>query len=228
MSLTHTEILHQPDAWRKVLEEVPRVWRTIAQSLDVDAVSHILLVGSGTSLYLAQTASQNFMEITGKPAVAAPASQVFLSPATTVPGSGPVLAFVISRSGATSEALLAADFLRSAHPLVRTIGITCNPRADLKARCDFCIELPFAAEDSVVMTKSVHDHAAGSSSHRITHCEIPRDACRVGPTAPGVRRSISGRRPTCASHRLIAKVQTRRSTLVSDLTRGWRKKGHLN
>ncbi len=154
MSLTYAEVLNQPTSWKEALGHVPSIWAGIAQSIDADAVSHVLFMGSGTSLYIAQTAAQSFMEITGKTATAVPTSEVFLSPATTVPRSGTVLAFVISRSGTTSEALLAADYLRTTHPHVTTIGITCNPGTEMAAQCDFCIELPFATEKSVVMTQS--------------------------------------------------------------------------
>lgn len=154
MSLTYAEVLNQPVSWKEALGLVPAIWDEIAQSIDIDAISHALFMGSGTSLYIAQTAAQSFMEITGKIATAVPTSEVFLSSATAVPRSGSVLAFVISRSGTTSEALLAADYLRTTHPHVTTIGITCNPGTEMAAQCDFCIELPFAAEKSVVMTQS--------------------------------------------------------------------------
>ncbi|MBA2468047.1 MAG: SIS domain-containing protein [Chloroflexia bacterium] len=154
MSLTYAEVLNQPASWKAALGHVPPVWAGIAQSLDIDAISHALFMGSGTSLYIAQAAAQSFMEITGTTATAVPTSEVFLSSATTVPRSGSVLAFVISRSGTTSEALLAADFLRTTHSHVKTIGITCNAGTGMAARCDACIELSFATEKSVVMTQS--------------------------------------------------------------------------
>ncbi len=153
-SLTYAEVLNQPTSWKEALELVPSIWDGIAQSIELDAVSHVLFMGSGTSLYIAQTAAQSFMEITGKPATAVPTSEVFLSSDTTVPRAGSVLAVLVSRSGTTSEALLAADYLRTTHPHVTTIGITCNSGTEMAARCDFCIELPFAAEQSVVMTQS--------------------------------------------------------------------------
>ena len=154
VSLTHDEILHQPVAWAETLRQVPAIWEGITGTIDMHGVTHALFMGSGTSLYIAQTAAQSFMEVTGITASAIPASEAFLSPASTVPRSSRVLAFLISRSGTTSEALLAADFLREHHPHVTTIGITCNAGTELAARCDHCIELPFASERSVVMTQS--------------------------------------------------------------------------
>lgn len=65
-----------------------------------------------------------------------------------------MLAFIISRSGTTSEALLAATFLRDQHPNVTTVGVTCNAGTKLEAQCDACLAMPFATESSVVMTQS--------------------------------------------------------------------------
>ncbi len=153
MSLTHDEILNQPRAWADALSRIPVAWEEIAASIDT-TVEHALFMGSGTSLYIAQTAAQSFMEITGVTASAIPTSESFLSAQSTVPRSGTVLAFVISRSGTTSEALLAIDYLRANLPHVRTIGVTCNSGTELARRSEFCIELPVATERSVVMTQS--------------------------------------------------------------------------
>jgi glucosamine--fructose-6-phosphate aminotransferase (isomerizing) len=153
MSLTHAEILNQPVAWEQALHTVPSAWPGIAAAIGSD-LTHALFMGSGTSLYIAQAAAQCFMETTGVTASAIPTSEAFLSPASTVPRGGTVAAFIISRSGTTSEALLAATYLRAHHPHVRTIGVTCNAATDMATRCEFCIELPFASERSVVMTQS--------------------------------------------------------------------------
>ncbi|HYI24916.1 MAG TPA: SIS domain-containing protein [Thermomicrobiales bacterium] len=153
MSLTHDEIMNQPRAWSDALTRTPVTWGAIAAKIDA-TIDHALFMGSGTSLYIAQTAAHSFMEITGVTASAIPTSEAFLSAQSTVPRSGTVLAFVISRSGTTSEALLATDSLRANHPHVRTIGVTCNSGTELARRSEFCIELPAASERSVVMTQS--------------------------------------------------------------------------
>lgn len=154
MSQAHTEILNQPQSWRATLTLVPDIWAGIAEGVGMDDVAHILLMGSGTSLYIAQAAAHTMMELTGIPSTAVPPSEVFLSPASTVPRQGKVLAFIISRSGTTSEALLAAAYLREHSPHVVTVGVTCNPDTPLEDRCDHSIALPHATEKAVVMTQS--------------------------------------------------------------------------
>jgi glucosamine--fructose-6-phosphate aminotransferase (isomerizing) len=154
MSVTYDEILHQPDSWQETLNRMPGIWENIAPHLDTSSVTHALFIGCGTSLYIAQTAAHTFTELTGITAAAVPASEVFLSSASILPGAGSIVAFIISRSGTTSEGLLAADYLRSLGNRATTIAITCHDDTPLAAKCDAAIELPFAAETSVVMTQS--------------------------------------------------------------------------
>lgn len=154
MSWTYAEIRNQPRAWQAVVETVADRWPGIAAGLHLGPEAQVLFCGSGTSLYLAQAAASVFQEATGRVAKAVPASEVFLSPGSTVPRRGPVVAFIISRSGTTSEAVIAADFLRRTAPHVRTVGLTCKAGTKLAATVEAALELPFAEERSVVMTQS--------------------------------------------------------------------------
>jgi glucosamine--fructose-6-phosphate aminotransferase (isomerizing) len=154
MSHAYQEILHQPVAWTETIDDVPRQWAAIAEAVDPATVTHAVFMGSGTSLYIAQSAAHCFMEITGITASAIPTSEAFLSPASVIPAHGRVLAFVISRSGTTSEALMAVAHLREQWPHVITIGVTCNDGTQLEAAAHYCLALPIAHEESVVMTQS--------------------------------------------------------------------------
>ncbi len=153
MSQTYTEILNQPSSWEETLRLVPELWSHLGAKLGIGAETHALFAGCGTSLYIAQAAAQSFQEVTGLVATAVPASEIFLSAVSVVPAGRPVVVFLISRSGRTSEAILAADFLRAV-PNVQTIGVTCNSGTELVHRTDGAIELPHASEQSVVMTQS--------------------------------------------------------------------------
>ncbi len=154
MSLTYAEITNQPRAWEQTLRDTGEQWRRIATQISLDPQTHFLFVGCGTSLYIAQCAAHTFQEITGHVATAVPGSEVFLSPDSTVPRAVPVLAFVISRSGATSEAVSALDDLNRRPHVVATVAITCTTGTALAARATYAVELPHAEERSVVMTQS--------------------------------------------------------------------------
>lgn len=154
MSDTYREALAQPESWSETLRSTPAQWGGVAGRLDLPARPHYLFVGCGTSYHLAHSAAHSFQEITGRVAGAAPASEVFLSPRSTVPAGVPIVAFVISRSGSTTEALIAADYLREKVPDARVVALTCGEGTELAARAHAAIELPHAAEESVVMTRS--------------------------------------------------------------------------
>ncbi len=154
MSYTYREIQQQPQSWERTIPATIEQWQRIAQTLSIRSDTHFLCIGSGTSLYLAQSAAQAIQEVTQHVAVAVPSSEVFLSSASTVPAGVPVVAFVISRSGTTSEALLAADYLQHHFPNVDVVGVTCNHDTELGRRSQQAITLPHAAEQSVVMTQS--------------------------------------------------------------------------
>lgn len=154
MSHTYREIVSQPETWEHTLEATAAGWEPARRALGFTGEEHFLLVGSGTSLYLAQSAAHVMQERTGRPAVAVPASEVFLSPASTVPAGVPLVAFVLSRSGSTSEAVLAARHLREHVPAARVVTVSCRRDSELAGQAHLAIELPEAAERSVVMTRS--------------------------------------------------------------------------
>lgn len=153
MSYTYDEIRSQPETWAQTIATVPQQWAGISERVAFPPETHVLFVGCGTSFYLAQTAAHAFQETTGRAAAAIPGSEVFLSPASTVPRGVPIVAFVISRSGTTSEAILAARHLNTL-PDVQTVGLTCSPGTELAQATRHAIELLHVEERSVVMTRS--------------------------------------------------------------------------
>ena len=131
MSFAHDEILSQPETWEQTLASVPDQWRAISDRVTIAPHDHVFFIGCGTSFYLAQTAAQAFQEMTGNFSCAVPGSEIFLSPGSTLPRDRSIVAFVISRSGASSEAVMAARYLSANVPGARTIGITCTPGSEL-------------------------------------------------------------------------------------------------
>jgi glutamine---fructose-6-phosphate transaminase (isomerizing) len=154
--LTHTydEIRSQPEVWRRTISDVRDQWGAIAASVPFTSATQFLLVGSGSSLHIARAAAHTFQETTRRVARAVASSDVFLSSESVVPQRLPVVAFVISRSGETTEAVMAAAHLADHFPNVTVVGITCNDDTNLVRRSHHAINLPYAAERSVVMTRS--------------------------------------------------------------------------
>lgn len=154
MSDTYAEIVSQPEVWERILAAAAASWDDAAHALAPTGEEHYLLAGAGTSYYLAQAAAHAMQERTGRPAAAVPVSEVFLSGASTVPRGVRLVAFVISRSGSTSEAVLAARHLREHLPTARVVAVSCNAHGEVAQYAHHAIVLPDAAERSVVMTRS--------------------------------------------------------------------------
>ncbi len=114
----------------------------------------IVLTGAGSSYYLALAAAAVAREVTGRAVLAAPVSELILRPAGIL-GAGPAErqpVIVISRSGATSEAVEVAGSVRAAgHP---TIAVTCRAESPLARRADAVLLSPAGDEAAVVMTRS--------------------------------------------------------------------------
>ena len=152
MSHTYDEIRSQPETWTETIAIVPDQWAHIAPHVAflrhpraLYWLWHIVLPGSDRRPLLPRN---------NRPlATAVPGSEIFLSPASTIPRGVPIVAFVISRSGTTSEAIMAARHLNTL-PDVQTVGLTCRPNTELAGATHHAIELLHVEEQSVVMTRS--------------------------------------------------------------------------
>jgi len=114
----------------------------------------VIYAGAGSSYYLAQAAAWAHREMLGRPALAAPLSELLLRPAGVISagptGTRPIV--VISRSGSTSEAVaLAAWAVGAGHPV---IGVTCRPDSPLANVASLRLVSPSGDEAAIVMTRS--------------------------------------------------------------------------
>jgi glucosamine--fructose-6-phosphate aminotransferase (isomerizing) len=152
-SATRNEIMSQPGAWQKTLHDCdssPVVETILKQTRSQTAW---LFVGCGSSYYLAEAAAASWSLQTGQRAFALPASEVMLFPEASLLRLPGLQAAIISRSGRTSEALLACDLFRNKYK-IPTVGITCTASAPLEGASDLCLVVRSADEQSTVMTRS--------------------------------------------------------------------------
>ncbi len=150
---TWKEIQSQAEVWQEVL-------RLLKASPQADSIlerssarDKWIFVGCGTSFYLAEAAALSWTGLTGNAARAIPGSEVLLYPEVIRAEGDNVQAVVISRSGATSEAVRAANVLRR-NLGIPTMGITCAENSALEKECQDCLVLRAADEKSTVMTRS--------------------------------------------------------------------------
>src|ERR1700687_5343680 len=152
-SSTLQEILSQPQGWRDTLHELQAsdALQTILEK--TNSRTEWLVIGCGTSYYLAEVAAASWTLLTGQIARALPASELLLFPELAPARTAGVQAVIISRSGATSEAVRAANILSREYN-VHTLAVTCAAYSALEAACDLTIRISTADEQSVVMTRS--------------------------------------------------------------------------
>jgi glutamine---fructose-6-phosphate transaminase (isomerizing) len=150
---TMGEILSQPAVWQMALAELNQSEQPGAILDRTRERAEWLFLGCGTSFYLAEAAASSWTMLTGQRARALPASEPLLFADLAYTKTPNLQSVIISRSGRTSEAVRAAEFLsRELH--VPTLGITCTADSSLERACDQTIRIAAANEKSLVMTRS--------------------------------------------------------------------------
>jgi glucosamine--fructose-6-phosphate aminotransferase (isomerizing) len=127
------------------------------------SANRIVITGAGSSYYLALAVAATARMVLRRPVMAAPLSELILRPAGVLldssrPGEptrgavGPEPVVIISRSGATSEAITVVEQMRAAgHP---TIAVTCRLDSPLATLADVTLVSPAGDEAAIVMTRS--------------------------------------------------------------------------
>jgi glucosamine--fructose-6-phosphate aminotransferase (isomerizing) len=150
-SHTWQEILSQPQTWQATLKAFAAGRPALDGFLDRVAFEQVLVVGCGSTHYLAQAAAAILNSCTVFPARALPSSELWLFP-YTIPGEETLLV-AVSRSGATTETLRAAECFREAGA-GPVLAVTCYPASPLAQQADFALVAPDAQEQSVAQTRS--------------------------------------------------------------------------
>jgi glucosamine--fructose-6-phosphate aminotransferase (isomerizing) len=112
-----------------------------------------VFTGCGTSFYLAHSAAKYFQKVTGRTAIAVPASEIFMDEYSVFSKERSYQLIAISRSGTTSEVVKALEYVKEAKH-IKALAITCNEASKTAELADNAIVLGFISEKSVVMTQS--------------------------------------------------------------------------
>lgn len=150
-AITLREIHSQPEVWNRCLQMLGDCDLGLLTGNKHPGSHEWIFVGCGTSYYLAQAAAASFIELTGFPARAVPASEFLLFSRLVTPKKDTaIFPVLISRSGRTSEVLRLAEALNRQG--VEFMCVTCdgNELAHLTGRT---LKLP-VREESTVMTCS--------------------------------------------------------------------------
>jgi glucosamine--fructose-6-phosphate aminotransferase (isomerizing) len=148
---TWTEIAGQPEAWRSTLGAFTADRAALEDFLSQADFAQILVVGCGSTHYLAQTVAAVLTRRTRTPAHALPSSELWLFPSTASPDRTLLLA--VSRSGTTTETLRALERFRETHGGL-VLAVTCYPASSLAQQADFALVTLGGQEQSVAQTRS--------------------------------------------------------------------------
>jgi glucosamine--fructose-6-phosphate aminotransferase (isomerizing) len=150
---TFTEITTQVAAWADALQAFAALETSLKQAWESLNPKQVLFIGCGSTHYLSQTAAALFQELTGVPAWARPSSEVILFPDQVLADPSQTLLVTISRSGTTTETLVAIDKFKQLGG--RAVwGITCDPDSPQAKACDLVLPAEAAQEKSVAQTRS--------------------------------------------------------------------------
>lgn len=151
-TITWTELISQPQSWKRLLERLKEGENL--PDIDPGAFDEIVLLGSGTSYYLALAAADWIRRRYPHPVVrAVPSCEIMLDAEEAGTRQGTRrLAIAFSRSGESSEALLALKILKLAG--FSTLAVGCTQQSRMMALTDQAFHVPEGQEDGLVMLRS--------------------------------------------------------------------------
>jgi glutamine---fructose-6-phosphate transaminase (isomerizing) len=143
------EISSQAQAWSEIIALLLQQREAIGELFaGIDAV---IFTGCGSALNASFSAAPLFQILTGIPARAIPAAEIYLYPNAYLPNKN-ALAVLLSRSGKTTEVLRSLDFLQGKK--IPCLGITCSADSPLAQDSDLALLLTPASERAVATTRS--------------------------------------------------------------------------
>jgi glucosamine--fructose-6-phosphate aminotransferase (isomerizing) len=150
---TFTEITTQAAAWTDAIQAFFKNEHSLKQAWQSLQPKQVLFIGCGSTHYLSQSAAALFQASTGAPTRACPSSEVIFSSPLVLSDPAQTLLVTISRSGTTTETLVAIEKFRQLGGQA-VWGITCYPDSPQAQVCDLVLPAAAAQEKSVAQTRS--------------------------------------------------------------------------
>lgn len=196
--LTYPEIGGQSEALAAAWKQLEQQQDWVEKYFMSDKYDEVVFIGSGTSYYLALTAASTFRKWTGKNASAHPSSEIYLFREQAVASKKEVLLVGISRSGESSEVILALDSVKDLSGWT-TCGMTCDEESTMAKNVP-CLVSPLGKEKSTVMTKSFSSmtfmlqaamaQAAGSEAHVAELKEVMELSKEIVPQGDAAAKAV--------------------------------------
>lgn len=148
---TLKEIMRQPQAWEDALGQLESGRSAITDFIQSGGYDQVIFTGCGSPFFLARALKPYFQSVTGFPAEAIPASEIFLYAKASLAGKGKPLLVALSRSGETSEVLKAVEKFKT---LYGDHVLAISPYADrpLNRISNASLVAPLGQEVSIAQT----------------------------------------------------------------------------
>lgn len=154
MGLTYNEIMEQYDSLKKTAAYIDSKWTQTSPYLQKHA-RKLAIIGCGSSYSLAKSMATMAHMHVGVPTVALASGDLLVHAERYVDMLDGALVLAISRSGSTSEILLAVNRLKELGCRFTLLAITCVENSKLSALSAFALEMPWAFDNSVCQTRTV-------------------------------------------------------------------------
>jgi fructoselysine-6-P-deglycase FrlB-like protein len=153
MDITYGEIKSTGSALGQTMAQIDGQWDGIGNFIKKE--KRFIFIGCGSSYLLAKSfASIGFMH-TGKPTVALAAGDVMLHAKRYYGVFNGAAVVCISRSGKTSEILMALDAMKGLGCVFNAACLVCADNTPLEAKCGAVLSAPWAFDTSVCQTRCV-------------------------------------------------------------------------
>lgn len=150
---TWSEIQSQGHVWQAAVSRASEASGPLAEHYRSKQYTEALFIGCGSTHYLSLSAAALASEMLGLRARGLPSSEIFLFPKAVLPRSGQPVLVAVSRSGETSETIMAVDLFKSSYGN-ETLTVGNYPDARLVKACAASIVIPEGQEISVAQTRS--------------------------------------------------------------------------
>ena len=161
MNLTFTEILDTFNALGKTAAYLENMWGGIETFLK--GKKRFVFIGCGSSYSLAKSNSIMMSMGTGLPSSAVAAGDVLLHSERYAKFFNDAAIVCVSRSGRTSELLMALDALKAQKIPFTAASFVCADDTPLAAKSELTLSTPWAFDNSVCQTRSVTNFYFGAA-----------------------------------------------------------------
>ena len=146
------EILTQGASWQSAIDSTLSQREPLLDLFGRNAGNRVFFSGCGSTHYLAQFAAPFFQELTGRVCSGVASSELLLQIDSLVSAGETPLIVCLSRSGETTETILAASLLKKRN--CEVVVISCYDQTPLSQVADLTICVPGGREESFAQTRS--------------------------------------------------------------------------